>query len=67
MNEPTDAIAELRRERDAWRKLALARGRILVGYRLGRTPARGIDDANSASRVLLALGIDPNTGAGGDR
>ena len=67
MNESTDAIAELRQERDAWRKLALARGRMLVGYRLGQTPGGGIDDAKSASKVLLALGIDPYTGEGRDR
>lgn len=57
-------ITDLRRQRDAWRKLALARGRILVGYRIGRTPGGAIDDANNASRALVRLGIDPDTGKG---
>lgn len=49
-------------ERDAWRQLAIARGKILVGYRTGRTPAAGIDQAIAAEAKLRKLGIDHTTG-----
>lgn len=49
-------------ERNAWRKLAIARGLILVGYRTNRTPAKGIDDALKAEEHLRDLNIDPTTG-----
>jgi len=46
-------------ERDAWRKLARARGRILVAYRTGgRTPAKAIDDAIAAEAKLRELGVN---------
>ncbi len=48
---------KLRAERDAWRKLAKARGRILVVYRIGgRTPGKAIDDAIAAEAKLAELG-----------
>jgi len=46
-------------ERDAWRKLARARGRILVAYRTGgRTPGKAIDDARAAEAKLQEMGVD---------
>lgn len=58
------AAVERRIERElaAWRKLAIARGRILVGYRTGKTPAKGIDDAVAAEMALRKLGVDSTTG-----
>ena len=53
----TETEANLKAERDAWRKLAQARGRILVAYRTnGRTPAKAIDDAYAAEAKLRKLG-----------
>ena len=52
-------IAELA----AWRKLALARGRILVAYRTGGAPpGKALDDSADACDVLFKLGIDSTTG-----
>jgi hypothetical protein len=56
----TDHAAQ---ELDAWRRLAIARNKILVGYRTGKTPASGIDQAMAAEAKLRKLGIDPHTGA----
>lgn len=52
-------IRNLVKERDAWRKLAQARGSILVAYRIGgRTPAKAIDDAVAAEKALTKLGVE---------
>ena len=52
-------IRNLLAERDAWRKLARARGSILVAYRIGsRTPGRAIDDARAAEAKLAEMGVE---------
>lgn len=51
-------IRNLLAERDAWRKLARARGKILVAYRTGGpTPGRAIDDARAAEAELTGRGL----------
>lgn len=51
------------KELAAWRKLAIARGKILVAYRVGgRTPGKAIDDAIAAEEWLRRAQIDPHTG-----
>lgn len=58
LHESSQALAKLMMERDAWRKLARARGRILVAYRVGgRTPGKAIDDAIAAEAKLAELGV----------
>lgn len=61
MSRQRDKV-EIALELAAWRKLAIARGRILVGYRTGKTPAKGIDDAIAAELALHKLGINSATG-----
>lgn len=54
-----DDASHLMAERDAWRKLAQARGKILVAYRIGgRTPGKAIDDAIAAEVKLRKLGVE---------
>lgn len=57
-SDDASLIRNLLAERDAWRKLARARGKILVAYRIGgRTPAKAIDDAIAAEAKLAKLGV----------
>jgi hypothetical protein len=54
-----DLVRSVLKERDAWRKLARARGSILVAYRIGsRTPGKAIDDARAAEATLAKLGVE---------
>lgn len=51
-------IRNLLAERDAWRKLARARGKILVAYRIeSPPPEKAIDDAKGALAKLAKLGV----------
>lgn len=59
MADSNPILTALITERDAWRKLAQARGSILVAYRIGgRTPGKAIDDARAAEAKLAELGIE---------
>lgn len=50
-------------ELEAWRQLAIARGKILAAYRAcGRSPEAAIDAAHEAVEKLKTIGIDPVTG-----
>lgn len=55
-----DEVERLIRERDAWRKLARARGVLLTAFRVrGRTPEGALDDVLAARVELIDMGIEP--------
>lgn len=58
----TDIAMRFVHERDAWRKLALAREKVCLAYRLNRpTPERALDEIRSAMETLNLLSDQERT------